>query len=336
MIIESRAPLRVDFGGGTLDIPFFAEREGGVTLNCAVARYGYASFYKGGKDLVLKSLDYNKSIRIKRPIKYDGKLDLLKAGIKMTDFSANGRIVTKCDFPPHSRLGSSSAVAVAFLGLIHAVQGKRVNKIRIADLAASLEADELKLCNGKQDQYASALGGINLLRFDSSKKVKLKKVRLKKDIIEELERRLFLCYQGVSIVSGNLNGRIIGKYLDGDKKVVDALRNIKTITLEMHKNLVKGRLDEFAELLNEETFNRAKLDPAIVDKKTKRTIKLGLENGASAAKVLGAGGGGCVLFYSKEDKERELKKAIERKGMNLFDFKFDFEGLKTWRLGKAL
>lgn len=330
MIFRSSAPLRVDFGGGTLDLPFFAEKEGGVTLNCAVARYGYASFYKGGDGLVLKSLDYNKSIRIKRPIEYNGKLDLLKAGIKKTNFSADGKIVTWCDFPPHSRLGSSSAVAVAFLGLIYSIQNKRIDKIRIANLADSLERDELKICGGKQDQYASALGGINLLKFDG-KGVKVQRVGLKKDIISELESRLFLCYQGVSTVSGALNGRIIKKYLRGDKRVVNAFRNIKDITLEMHKCLVKGRLDEFAELLNKETFNRAKLDSAIVNKKTSRTIKLGLENGAVAAKVLGAGGGGCVLFYSEEDKEKELKKAIERRGMKIFDFKFDFKGLKTWK-----
>lgn len=332
LIVKAKAPSRVDFAGGTLDIPCFSQREGGVTLNCAVKKYGYASIYKKNVDCpIINSLDYNSKILVKnKNIVYDGKLDLLKAALKRTNFFENVEIVTKHDMPPHSRLGTSSCIAVALLAAISRFRNEKIDKIKIANLATELETIELKLKNGPQDQYAAALGGINFLMFDG-KHVRIKKVKVKQDVISNLEKNFLLCYVGQAQVSGDLNGRVINKYLKGDEKIVNALRNIKEITLDMKNQLIRGNIGEFAHLLNEERLNREQLDRDIAKGLTK-FINAGLKNGALAAKILGAGGGGTILFYAKEGQYSKLaKKLISIKG-KVYNFKFDFSGVEALRV----
>lgn len=327
LIAKARAPSRVDFGGGTLDIPSFSQREGGVTLNCAVKKYGYVNIYRKNVDAtVIKSLDYNLEILVKnKKIVYDGKLDLLKAALKRTNFFEKVEVVAKHDMPPHSRLGTSSCIAVALLAAISKFRNEKIDRIKIANLATELETEELKLDNGPQDQYAAALGGINLLRFDG-KYVKVKKVKVKQDIISKLEKNLLLCYVGQAEVSGDLNGRIMGKYLKGDEKVINALRNIKEITISMQKQLINGNIEGFVSLLNEERVNRENLDKGIAKGLTK-FINVGLKNGALAAKILGAGGGGTILFYAAENRFKELVRALQNMNAIIYNFKFDFCGV---------
>jgi len=340
IILRAKASGRVDFGGGTLDIDFFTKKEEGVTLNCGIMNQGYASYYPGKDYLTLESLDFEYlkklKIRNKRDLLYNGELDLLKAAVKKCSTEKkcpiiNGRIVTRTETPPGAGLSSSSAVSVAVLGLIKKAAGEKINNIKIAELAAALERDELKLSSGKQDQYAAALGGINFLRFRNGN-VKVEKLNLERDKILELEKDLVLCYTGKRRVSADMNSAVIDGFLRGRKKVVDALYNIKKITIEMHKSLKKGDLEDFSYLLNQERLNRVKLHPSVMPKISEKFINIGLKNGAKAAKILGAGGGGCLLFYAKNEEEEKLERALSKAGATILDFKFDFHGLEVWKI----
>ncbi len=330
--IFSRAPSRIDFAGGTLDLPFFAKKEKGATLHCAVKKYGYTSIIPNKKSLIIKSQDYGKSITIKsKNIKYTGELKLLKAAIKLKNFFKKVSITTYHEFPPHSRLGTSSSIGVSFLGALSKYNKEKLNKIKIANLATDLEVKELGFSNGPQDQYAAALGGINFLKFNG-KNVEVKKPRIKESTIFELEKNLLLCYLGSSKVSGDINGETIKKYKSGDDKTINSIKNIKQITYDMKKALEKQDLDDFSQLLNKELENREKLNNKIVNKLCKKFIKIGVSSGAQAAKILGAGGGGTILFYSKPEKRKKLIKSLERNKSRVYDFRFDFKGLETWEL----
>jgi D-glycero-alpha-D-manno-heptose-7-phosphate kinase len=330
--IFSRAPSRIDFAGGTLDLPFFAEKEKGATLHCAVKKYGYTSIMPNKRYLIINSKDYGKSLKIKSKItKYSGDLKLLKAAIKLKNFYKKVSITTYHEFPPHSRLGTSSSIGVSFLGAISKYNREKIDNIKIAKLATDLEVKELGFSNGPQDQYAAALGGINFLKFNN-KEVRVEKLKIKESIIFELEKNLLLCYLGSSKVSGDINGETIKKYKAGDDKTINSIRQIKQITHDMKKALKKGDLDDFSKLLNKELENRRKLNNRIVNKLCKKFIKIGLSSGASAAKILGAGGGGTILFYSKPEKRNKLIKNLERNKSRIYDFRFDFQGLKTWEL----
>lgn len=329
-IVKARAPSRVDFAGGTLDIPLFAKRERGVTLNCAVKKYGHVSIFPIKQNAtIIHSIDYNSTIMIKnRKITYDGKIDLLKAALKRTNFFENTKITIKHDMPPHSRLGTSSSIGVAFIAAIRKFNGEKIDKKSVADLATKLEIEELKLRNGPQDQYAAALGGINFLKFDG-KGVKVEKPKVRKDVIKELEKNMILCYAGQANVSGDMNRRVIDGYVRGNSRIVNALHNIKDITIEMKKQLIKGNTEEFALLLNEERLNRQQLDKDIAKGLTS-FIDKGLNNGAIAAKILGAGCGGTLLFYAADNQLSKLANALRKINGKVYKFEFDFEGVKAW------
>ncbi|MEM4330812.1 MAG: hypothetical protein QW273_02280 [Candidatus Pacearchaeota archaeon] len=326
----ARAPSRVDFAGGTLDLPFFAEREEGATLNCGIAKYGYATIEKNDKFLEINSLNYNKRVKIDIPIKYNGDLDLLKAAFVRRKFFEKVTLTTYHEMKPHSRLGTSSSIAVATLGAIDCYLNKKINKKEIAETATKIEREELKMDNGPQDQYAASFGGILMLRYKKNK-VSVEKLKLKEETIYQLEKNLILCYTGSKEVAGDVNHETVKNYLNGNEKVIDAIRNIKEITFSMYKSLKKGDLYLFAELLKQENENRKMLNDKILTPLCRRYIETGLKNGALGAKLLGAGAGGTILFYADDNKKEILTNSLEKEGARCLDFRFDFKGLTIWK-----
>jgi D-glycero-alpha-D-manno-heptose-7-phosphate kinase len=327
--IFSRAPSRVDFSGGTLDLPFFAEREKGATLNCAVSKYGYSSLKQNNQSLEIFSLNYNKKIKVNFPIKYDKNLDLLKSAFKLTNFNDKSTLTTYHEMRPHSRLGTSSSIAVSALGAIYKYQNKKINQKEIAEIANKMEAVELEMHNGPQDQYSAALGGILMMRFNG-KKVKFERVNLKKETVYELEKNIVLCYLNSEKVAGNVNYETCKGYDEGNERVVSSIRSIKQTTFDMYKSLKKGDMKDFATLLNQENSSREKLNKYIVTPVCKKYISIGLKNGASAAKILGSGAGGTLLFYAKENQRKKLIESLEKNKAITFDFRVDFKGVQAW------
>ncbi|MFA4960717.1 MAG: hypothetical protein WC548_03590 [Candidatus Pacearchaeota archaeon] len=329
--IFSRAPSRVDFAGGTLDLPFFADAEKGATLNCAISKYGHVTLSPNEKGLEINSINYNKIIKVPFPVKYNGDLDLIKAAFKCTNFNQKATLTTYHEMCPHSRLGTSSSISVAVLGAIYRYLGKKIDRYFISDLATMMERRELGMDNGPQDQYAAALGGVLMLRYKKgSKKTFVEHVKLKEETIFDLEKNFVLCYLDSEKVAGNVNHETVMGYSNGNERVVDAIKNIKQITFSMYKALKKSDLLNFSELINEETKNREKLNKYIVTPNCKKFINIGLKNGAASAKILGAGAGGTLLFYAKENQREKLINTLRKNNGDVFDFRFDFKGLQTW------
>jgi D-glycero-alpha-D-manno-heptose-7-phosphate kinase len=217
------------------------------------------------------------------------------------------------NIPTSSGLGTSGVMNLVWLALI----SKTKDKLKLAEQVYDLE-QALGQTGGKQDQYASALGGINFLEFKGDK-VKITRLKLSKKIIKELESGLVLVYIGEHS-SFSSNKAMIDNLKKG--KNVKSLIKIKNIAKEMKQALIDGDLKEFADLMNEETKERKKLHRSIIPKNINKLIKSGMENGAVAAKVCGAGGGGSVLFFGDKTK---LKKRFKGK---VIDFKFDWKGLR--------
>ncbi|MFA5061241.1 MAG: hypothetical protein WC494_02920 [Candidatus Pacearchaeota archaeon] len=326
--VFARAPSRIDFAGGTLDLDFFIEKEKGATLNCAVAKYGYSTLKPNNRFLEIDSVNYNKKMKVNFPIEYNGELDLLKALFKITDFKEKGTLTAYHEVAPHSRLGTSSSISVSVLGAILRAQRKKIDKIKIVNMATIVEKEELHMDNGPQDQYAAALGGILMLRY-KGRKVRVEQLKLKKDIIYELEKNFVLCVLNSEKVAGNVNHETVKGYMEGNERVISSIKNIKQITFDMYKSLKKGNLSDFAELLNQENSNREKLNKYIVTPNCKKFLKLGKDNGAIAGKILGSGAG-TLLFYAGENKRSKLVNALEKNRGKILDFRFDFDGLQTW------
>ncbi len=332
MKLRSRAPIRIDFAGGWTDVSPFRDRETGAVVNATINRYTYVTLVpRRDKSIRIISADFDTFIEVKdfKKLEYDGNLDLVKAAIKRLGVKIGMNLYVRCDAPPGSGTGSSASISVALIGLLNCLQDDRLSPHEIAELAHRLEIEELGIAGGKQDQYASVLGGFTFLQFNGSS-VSNSVLRLSPDTIRELEKRLILCYTGKSRLSGNIIKRVMGSYRKKEKKVTSALYRIRDIAVEMKSALMMGNLNTFPRLMDENWSCQKQLDPTVTNDQIESLFKIAYKAGANGGKALGAGGGGCLLFYCKDNTEHMVRKALQDAGTQIIDFNFDFDGLQTW------
>jgi D-glycero-alpha-D-manno-heptose-7-phosphate kinase len=275
------SPVRIDFAGGTTDVSPFKDKYGGCVLNAAINRYVVGKLIVNDK---------------KTHLEYTGNI------------------------PTSSGLGTSGVMNLIWLSLISQKKDDFNSdyKKKLAETVYKIE-QAMGLVGGKQDQYASAFGGINFMEFKKDE-VKIERLNLSKEFIRELESKLVLVYTGKPHFSGNSNKAMMDNLRKG-KNNANLLR-IKKIAIEMKNALLNKDINKFSELMNEETKERKNLHKSIIPENIQKIINLGLQNGAIAAKVCGSGGGGSILFLGNKQK---LKEKFKEK---IIDFKFDFEGLR--------
>ncbi len=277
-----RAPIRVDFGGGTTDIYPFTHTHGGAVLNCGIDRY-----------VVGKLVATDESVHL--------------------EYTGNS--------PTSSGLGTSGVMNLVWLALISQIKMKRKggvsykNRMELAAKVYGIE-QSMGLVGGKQDQYAAAFGGINYIEFNGDE-VKLEQLKLSSAFVKKLESKLVLVYTGKPHFSGSTNKSMMDDLKKG--KNTGNLVRIKGIAKEMRDALKKEDLHKFASLMNEETEERKKLHKGIVGSQLQKFIDKGFKNGVIAAKVCGSGGGGSVLFFTDE-RDRLIKAFGENVIDFKFDF----------------
>jgi D-glycero-alpha-D-manno-heptose-7-phosphate kinase len=187
------------------------------------------------------------------------------------------------------------------------------------------------IVGGKQDQYAAAVGGVNYMEFYGDQ-VAVESVEISPALVADLEKHLVLCYSGESRLSGDTNTKMIQAYESDEPVVVESLRTVKRVAEEGARALRSEDMDRFADLLNEEFEARVRLSPAVLTPKMDEMVAVARRSGALAAKICGAGGGGCLLFYCAPDREGPVRRALERLGGRILDFTFDFRGLQCWAM----
>ena len=351
MTICSRAPVRIDFGGGWTDVALFTQEQRGAVVNAAINIYSYVTARKlSSKKIQTKEYGYkhvreveDNSIKIYsadfdiyqeadeiKKLEYDGNIDLVKAAVKKSSINGGIEIITRSNAPAGSGLGTSASIGVALIGALSKLGGSTLLPYELAEFASSIERHELNILGGKQDQYAIALGGINFMEF-SGEEVKASKFQLSRDTICELEKNLVLCYTGKSRLSSNIHQSVVDAYCKKDKETLDALRNLKQITLDLKDALLKDDLFSFGKLLNENWKNQKRLHASVTNAQIDSLFDLALKNGAAGGKACGAGGGGCLVFFCLPDKEHLVRKKLEEVGVTIIDFNFDFEGYQTWK-----
>jgi D-glycero-alpha-D-manno-heptose-7-phosphate kinase len=333
MIIRSRAPVRISFGGGGTDIPPYCHEYGGCVVSATINKYSYAGLEtRDDQKIFIESVDFLKNLRFgdMSEITYNNELDLLKAVIKtlnQTDMGVN--IWMRSDVPPRSGLGSSAAAFAAMIGLFnHMRSEKAMTNYEIAELAYRLEREELKIGGGYQDQYATVFGGINYIEFGSHG-VRVNPIRLRKDHIMELEKHLVLAYAGERETSGDIIESEKKDYKT-DKEKLEALEKTKQIAHEIRYALIRGDFEKFGMLLHESWETKKKHSALVSHKRINDIYDLARKNGAIGGKVSGAGGGGFMFFLCEPNKEHGVMNALEKTGAKPVNFTFDFEGLQTW------
>lgn len=332
-ILKSRAPVRLDFSGGWTDVPPFSEEVGGAVVSASINRYTYSTVkFLPYKKIKLTSFDYNQVVEIDKPfsLKYDGNLDLIKAAIKRLKLKTGLDLYIRSDAPPNSGMGTSASAAVCLIGNLNRMQSAKMTSHEIANLARQLELEELNIAGGRQDQFSAAFGGINFMEFKDPQ-VLLSPLRLSDSTICELEKQLVLCYTGISRVSGNIISKVMGQYVKRNFKTVDALYNMKKIAVDMKIALLNDDVEKFGILLSENWENQKKLHESVTNPIVDKIFKLAKKNGSIGGKALGAGGGGCLLFFCEQNKEQKLRKVLQDQNLQIIDFNFEFKGLQTWK-----
>lgn len=324
-IFRTSAPVRLDFAGAWTDVAPFAGAEGGVVVNAAIALHAHVEIFVGGERYLLRSedLDDQQDFDAPKHFSRDGRLDLLKAALRMDD-PGPCRVRTWSDVPLGSGLGTSGALDVALVAALDAARGVTRKPVELAEAAYRLETVEAEHAGGRQDQYAAALGGFNRFGFDHGP-VDVTPLSLDPAFADELARHTIICYTGQSRVSGNTISRVMAAYERHDATVVQALRTLVGIAEEMTKALVASDLTAVGSLLSENWLQQQRLDAAMSTPEMARLEVAMKQAGSLGGKAAGAGAGGS-MFFIVPDLAR-ARAAAEASGARVLPTEWSSQGI---------
>jgi len=327
MIIESKAPTRIDLAGGTIDIwPLYLFHHGAVTINAAINLYATVKLTpRDDKKIIIESKDQGKRVNVASINKLNAAkgLELITELIRFYSPKQGFHLITDCAAPAGSGIGGSSSLNIALNSTLNRFTDNRYSKKEILTIAKNIEARVIGVPTGEQDYYPALFGGVNIIRLED-KGVTRERININ---IKELERRLILCFTGEPRASGTNNWQIMKKHIDGDKALYQKMESIKQTALKMGEALTKNRFDIAGQLLNEEWDNRKKLSKNVTTLKIEKIIKSAFQKGATAAKVCGAGGGGCLVLFVPPDKKKVVEKIIQLHRCKILPFNITPNGL---------
>lgn len=332
--LVARAPVRISFGGGGTDLAAYYERFGGLVVSAAIDCYCHvvaADAARGG--LEIESADYCTSVSFPRGTTptVDEPLVLPRAALEWfydRDLGERGvALHLSAQVPPGTGLGSSSAMAVALVAALAARRGQALDPAALAELASWLEIERLGMPVGKQDQYASAFGGLNAIEL-AADGVRVRPIRLAPSVVAALEERLLLFATGQSRQSATIL-RQQQADTGSDPVVTEALHRLKGLAAEMVAALRRADLDGFGRLLDDGWQHKKRLSPRVSSAAIDDWYEAARAAGALGGKLSGAGGGGFLLLYCPPSAQRAVRSALAGCGLRELPFAFDFGGARV-------
>jgi D-glycero-alpha-D-manno-heptose-7-phosphate kinase len=333
MRIESKAPTRVDLAGGTLDIwPLYLFHPGAVTVNAAISRYAscVVETHAVGDDRIkLVSLDTNRSESFSslehlfKAKRY--RLPLLAEIVKFFHPKGGFSLTTNSEAPAGAGIGGSSAMAVAICAALDRFTGVGRSKVDWVHISRDAEAIVIHIPTGMQDHYPPAFGGVAAIELIPGGE---RRIEINVNL-DELERRLVVCYTGKPRQSAINNWAVFKAHIDNKRAVVSNLERISQIAQKMRDALVAGNWAETGRLMHTEWQFRRRNLPTISTKTIDRIIESTRRKGALAGKVCGAGGGGCVVLLIEPDARERVEKAVIEAGGQLLPMYIDRQGVQV-------
>jgi D-glycero-alpha-D-manno-heptose-7-phosphate kinase len=323
-MIIARSPLRVSLGGGGTDLPSYYERFGGFLIAAAIDKYVYITLHEiFVAEFIIK---YSKLERVTNVD--DIEHPIIREALKLVGIDhASLELTSMADIPAGTGLGSSGSFTTALLKALHAFKKNLIPNAEIAAQACDIEINRLREPVGKQDQYIAALGGITCFHFHKDGHVEARPAKISEEARYNLEDNLLLFFTGYSRSAGSILKDQNDKSKQDDKAMLENLHHTKDLGYASQKAIESGDLREFARLMDEHWQRKRARSSGMSNPKINEWYDLAMANGALGGKLIGAGGGGFLMFYAEEGKAG-LRHVMREAGLKEVRFRFDFEGTK--------
>ncbi len=330
MIIESSAPTRVDLAGGTVDIwPLYLFHPHAMTVNFALSlRASVRLEARDDRRIILESRDrgeaFETSLDRIDDLAHEKRLELISKIVNFFRPQSGFQLIANSDAPAGAGISGSSALAIALIGALNRLAGDRYESRRFIPLAANLETTVIKVPAGFQDYYPAFFGSVSCLHFAPDG---IEREHLLIDE-SELERRFVICYTGEPRESGINNWDIFKRHIDGDTDLFMIFERVRDSAVSMRRALLANDWAAMADTMRLAYPNRKRLAPTITTPHMDMLVETALASGAEAAKICGAGGGGCIAFLCKPERRKDLESALSKQeGAVVLDWKVANEGL---------
>jgi D-glycero-alpha-D-manno-heptose-7-phosphate kinase len=323
-MIITRSPLRITLGGGGTDLPSYYRRHGGFLIAAAIDKYVYVTVMRPFVEGIF--LKYSKlehvgtAAEVQHPI--------IREAIAMLGFrTPQVEITTLADIPAGTGLGSSGSFSTALLKALYAHRRRLVHPGELAELACEIEINRLGEPIGKQDQYIASFGGVTCFTFNTDDTVEARPLALRMESLFGLEDNLLLFFTGFSRSAGSILNDQKVRTEHADDEMLRNLHYVKELGMRSRDALQAGDTALFGALMHEHWEHKKRRSGGMSNPRIDEWYELGRRNGAIGGKLVGAGGGGFLLFYCEE--HRRLRDAMTRAGLEEVRFRFDFEGTKV-------
>jgi D-glycero-alpha-D-manno-heptose-7-phosphate kinase len=330
MIIEATAPTRVDLAGGTIDIPpLFLFHEGAATVNFAIDLLAKCRIEtRNDNKIVIESIDrkekFETSIERIGELYDEPRLELLSKLIYFFKPEVGFNMTTESEAPAGAGLAGSSTLNIACIGALNRLVGNRYHEDNFIKIAANVECQVIKVPTGYQDYYSAQYGSVASIHFRPDG---MEREALNVDI-KTLEDRIVVLYTGEPRNSGTNNWEITKRHIDGDKELFTIFDGIRDTSISLRAALLESDWTLVGEILKAAQPQRKKLSPNITTPRMDELIETAMSNGAIAAKICGAGGGGCIAFFCEEGKKSEVENALrQEKDAEVLDWHISHDGL---------
>jgi D-glycero-alpha-D-manno-heptose-7-phosphate kinase len=322
-MIITRSPLRISLGGGGTDLPSYYREHCGFLIAAAIDKYVYITLHQTFvAELIIK---YSKLERVLTVDEVEHPI--IRESLKMVGIEAPSlEITSMADIPAGSGLGSSGSFTTALLKAFHALKKNLVHPAELAEQACQIEIERLGEPIGKQDQYIAAFGGITCFKFMPDGRVQAWPLNISEETLFNLEDRLLLFFTGYSRSASTILKEQDEKTKKSDKSMIENLHFIKDLAKQSQRALEQGDLTEFARLMDVHWQRKKERSKNMSNQAINEWYDCAMTNGALGGKLIGAGGGGFLMFYAN-DRAR-LRHAMREKGLTEVRFRFDFEGTK--------
>jgi D-glycero-alpha-D-manno-heptose-7-phosphate kinase len=324
-MIFVRAPFRIPLCGGGTDLPSYYSKFGGEFISAAINRYMFITVNTPLVDkLVRVKYTQTEIVDNSKMVKHD----LVREALLLMKIKDSIEINSVADLPAGVGMGSSGSYLVALLKALCALKKEQISTKDLAEEACKIEIEKLHRPVGKQDQYIAAFGGITKFKIAKNGQVKVKQLALPETFIRDLESSLLVFYTGIKREEARILEKQSVATKKNNKKVIENLHRIKSIGREIERELIKGNIDRIGVLMHEHWMSKRNLSTAVSSSRIDYLYELGRKNGALGGQIMGAGGGGFLLFCCPGDRTN-IRKAMKTEGLTELFYHFDMEGTKV-------